>query len=48
MIGKHSGNQPDIDNMLLKPPIYLEITLKHPIFEITNRSVTCVKRYCPH
>ena len=48
MNSKHSGNQPDISNMLLKPLYYLENRSKPPIFEAINRSVTYVKRYCPH
>ena len=48
MIPKASGYQPDITNMLLKPLNYLENSQLELIFEITNRSVTYVKRYYPH
>ena len=47
-LAKPSGNQPDIDYMLLKPLICLENWKREYIFESTNRSVTYVKKYCPH
>jgi hypothetical protein len=48
MSAKPSVNQSDIEYMLLKPLICLDNWKPEYIFELTNRSVTYVKRYCPH